>query len=91
MACPDEHVDHYNEALEKMIEQKLKSKSRGTKYTAKTTAGTKSGKVVDLMEALQRSINSLESKGKSSAKPSNKAAATKKTKTTRSTGRRKAS
>lgn len=90
---PDEHVDHYNEALEKMIEQKLKSKSRGTKSTAKTTASTKSGKVVDLMEALQRSINSLESKGKSKsgAKPSSKAAPAKKTKTTRSTGRRKAS
>jgi len=43
------------------------------------------------MEALQRSINSLESKGKSSAKPSSKGTARPKGKTTRAAGRRKAS
>jgi DNA end-binding protein Ku len=47
---PDEYQDHYREAVQEMVEAKLKGKE-----TVKTSA-PKGGKVLDLMDALQASL-----------------------------------
>src|SRR5664279_398223 len=49
---PSEYSDHYREALESVIE----AKAAGREVTAPTEEAPASGQVVDLMEALRRSV-----------------------------------
>jgi len=86
---PDQYQDHYREAVQEMVEAKLKGKE-----TVKAAA-PKGGKVLDLMDALQASLERAASgtkrNGKAKAttsasekaKPEKKAAAAAKTKTRR--------
>lgn len=82
---PEEHVDHYNEALEKLIQQKLKSGKKTSTGSGKKSGASKS-KVIDLMDALQRSINSIEKKGKSTTVRKTSVRAKAKPKSSRASG-----
>lgn len=64
---PSEYKDNYREALESLVEAKVKGKALKSKVAKQT------GKVVDLMEALRQSVLSAQKEG-SSKKPTAKPA-----------------
>ncbi|MGB5951874.1 MAG: Ku protein, partial [Ornithinimicrobium sp.] len=57
--APDEHVDDYKEAVEALVEAKIE----GGETTAVPDSGDEedSGEVVDLLAALQRSVDRAKS------------------------------
>src|SRR5262249_44456722 len=98
---PSQYEDHYREALQKVVEAKLEGKE-----VVAAEAVAPKGKVIDLMDALRASVDSIQQSGKPSLKSAAKATAkqideaeerktaahTAKTKRTGSTrGKRKAS
>lgn len=68
---PSEYSDHYREALESVIE----AKAAGRELTAPVEQAAASGQVVDLMEALRRSVAEAKSR-RGEATPEDAAAAT---------------
>jgi DNA end-binding protein Ku len=70
-----EYSDHYREALESVIE----AKSAGRELTAPVEQAAASGQVVDLMEALRRSVAEAKSRRGEAAPEDAAAPATKKT------------
>jgi DNA end-binding protein Ku len=51
---PEEYVDEYREALEKVIEEKIE---KGDKFTPKAARKTKPTNVIDLVSVLQKSLD----------------------------------
>jgi len=51
---PEEYVDEYREALEKVIEEKIE---KGDKFTPKPARKTKATNVIDLVSVLQKSLD----------------------------------
>jgi DNA end-binding protein Ku len=78
---PEKFEDHYQTALKALIQDKLK----GRKIVAHETDRPKGGNIVDLMEALKKSVGASPAATKSG---STKAAASAKSKSTRSTKKR---
>jgi DNA end-binding protein Ku len=82
---PDEYSDHYREALEEVIE----AKAAGREVQAPAEEAPASGQVVDLMEALRRSVAEAKSRrsGGAPAEPAGAAAAPEKQAAAKSTSK----
>ncbi len=64
---PEEYVDEYREALEKVIEEKVE---KGDQATPKRARGTKPTNVIDLVSVLQRSLEKTGGKTKKATRSS---------------------
>jgi DNA end-binding protein Ku len=73
---PDKFEDHYQTALKALVQDKLK----GRKIVAHEDERPKGGNIVDLMEALKRSVGAAPEKAGSSKSPAAKAKGTRGTK-----------
>jgi DNA end-binding protein Ku len=81
---PKRYHDTYTEELRRLIERKAK----GEKLVAEESQGAPSGKVIDLMEALQASLDSGRRRGAAKATKAKKAAKAAKPAAKRSTAKR---